>query len=985
MTDLATLAIEIRTDGSARATRDLHNVERASKQTEKAVDSLSLAVNALKRLMALGVGIQGISGFLQMADTMQSLRTQVKFVTGSLAELNKVQAELFEISQRTRSSLESTTQLYVKTSRALKDYGVSQRQVLQFTETINKAMAVGGVGAQEQASALMQLSQALGSGRLQGDEFKTIAETAPIILDVVAEYMGKSRAEVKKLASEGKITSALLFNAINSSTEKISEKFKEMPLTFGQAMQQMQNAAMKFVGDLDSAKGISSLLAQGISFLAENFTILAKAIGYATVAYVAYNAASFASNFRQASGGIGILAASFGKLTTMIRGAIVAMMANPFGAIAVAITATAFAFDAFISDVKIGASTLDATWGDAAIGVWNDFKDVVSDTANWFSEQWDKALSSASGDFDSLAGVAISAVSLIFISIKRMINSIIGLFWGGYKAVVVIWDNFPAALENLAVVAFNGLVSIAESGINALIDLLKTPIELLNTASRMFGGGNIVDTSGWTVPLDKFKLTASKQAQETGQAISEAFNQGLTFDYIGAGADGVMAYLKDAAVRGNITRKLEENTKGALPDGSNNPLTKTGTDSGKGKGKQGQDSLNEWRNYYNELERASADTWTKIALEEQRSMREMLEKAKKANVGYEEIEKAKALIAERYHKERMEIAEKYVPSLKYERELTENLKQIDQLQKGNLITAEQAGNAKLALGEKYNPLLAAQQQYINNLKEIDLLEVKGGLTKPQADIARKQQAVELKDAEWQAWLKIADRSDPFNGLKVGIKEFGDQATDVMGNVSQITGKALNGMTDALTDFVMTGKADFRGLAQSILRDITQMIIKMMIFNSLKAALGGTSFGAALGFAHGGFVGYYTGGLVGFDRGGFTGYGGKYEPAGIVHKGEYVMTKETTSRLGRGFLDQLNYGNPSGFALGGGIGVPSSGKSSINVKIINNGQPVNAKVESQETENGVELTVTLLSKMQDVANAVYSKRQAQDLRAGGVLR
>ncbi|UZV66507.1 tape measure protein [Pasteurella multocida] len=287
MTDIATLAIEIRTNGISRANRDLRSVEQVSQKTEKAVNSLSLAVNTLKRLMALGIGIQGLSGFLQMADTMQSLRAQVKFVTGSLAELNKAQNELFNISQRTRSSLESTTQLYVRTSRALKDYGVSQQQALQFTETINKAMAVGGVGAQEQASALMQLSQALGSGRLQGDEFRTIAETAPIILDVVAEYMGKSRAEVKKLASEGLITSELLFKAISGSTEKINKQFEEMPLTFGQAMQQMQNAALKFVGDLNQSTNATNLLAQGVSFLAENFNTLGAIIGGVMLGHLA--------------------------------------------------------------------------------------------------------------------------------------------------------------------------------------------------------------------------------------------------------------------------------------------------------------------------------------------------------------------------------------------------------------------------------------------------------------------------------------------------------------------------------------------------------------------------------------------------------------------------------------------------------------------------------------------------------------------------
>ncbi|UZV57163.1 tape measure protein [Pasteurella multocida] len=138
MTDIATLAIEIRTNGISRANRDLRSVEQVSQKTEKAVNSLSLAVNTLKRLMALGIGIQGLSGFLQMADTMQSLRAQVKFVTGSLAELNKAQNELFNISQRTRSSLESTTQLYVRTSRALKDYGVSQQKHCSLPKPLTK-------------------------------------------------------------------------------------------------------------------------------------------------------------------------------------------------------------------------------------------------------------------------------------------------------------------------------------------------------------------------------------------------------------------------------------------------------------------------------------------------------------------------------------------------------------------------------------------------------------------------------------------------------------------------------------------------------------------------------------------------------------------------------------------------------------------------------------------------------------------------------
>ncbi|MDE3973208.1 tape measure protein, partial [Glaesserella parasuis] len=291
MTDLATLAIKVTTSGAGKSARDLNNVERAAKRTETATEQLNKCFGRLQALLALsGIG-GGISHLLALADKMQSLRNQVQFVTSSMTEMNQVQKELFEIAQRTRGSLEATTTLYTRSARALKDYGYAQKDILQFTETMNKAMAVGGVSAEAQASALFQLSQALGSGQLQGDEFKTIAESAPIILDVLAEYMGKSRAEVKKLAGEGQLTSKLIFEAFNGSTEKINQKFEQMPLSFGGAMQQMENAFMKFADEQNRTLGITENLAAGISFLAQNFEYLAGVL----LAIAAGNGAKFIS------------------------------------------------------------------------------------------------------------------------------------------------------------------------------------------------------------------------------------------------------------------------------------------------------------------------------------------------------------------------------------------------------------------------------------------------------------------------------------------------------------------------------------------------------------------------------------------------------------------------------------------------------------------------------------------------------------------
>lgn len=219
------------------------------------------------------------------------------------------------------------------------------------------------------------------------------------------------------------------------------------------------------------------------------------------------------------------------------------------------------------------------------------------------------------------------------------------------------------------------------------------------------------------------------------------------------------------------------------------------------------------------------------------------------------------------------------------------------------------------------------------------------------------------------------KSSAVQGVKSGMATIEANVSDVAGNVSNITVSAFNGMSDALTDLVTTGKADFRGLAQSILKDITSMIIKMTIFNSLKAA--------GFGFADGGYVGFATGG--------YTGDGGKYTPAGIVHRGEYVITKEATSRLGRGFLDQLNYGVPKrGFANGGGVGVPNVPSiryqpnhpaANIKVNVINNGEPVEAEVSTKRKGEETEVTVELVRRIADSRIAYH---QRESIRNGGFL-
>lgn len=969
MVTTATLSVNVTANGARTAGNDLSHLARQSSKAEQAVAAVETQLNRMQKLLAIG-GLASLGKqVLDAADKMQSLHSQLKQVTSGMTDYTHAEKALFEISQRTTASLEATTQAFVSTKRALAEMGVTTNQTLKFTETLNKAMAVGGVNAESQKSALLQLSQALGSGVLQGDEFRSIAENAPIILDVVAEYMGKSRAEIKKLASDGKITSKVLFEAISGASGKISAKFDEMPMTFGQAMQQMENAWLKFVDGLNSS-GVMSALAQSVSFLAQHFDVLAKSIGYTIVAYLSWGATSKLANMTQGINALGLLKTGFVGLTTAIRGATVAVLSNPLGALTVAITAAAFAFDAFLSDMTFGASEIGTTWGDVATGVWQDFTSLMSNAAKAVISYWDDATKQTSGFWESALSAVISVAHLIVEAWQQRTNAIIGLFVAGYNAISIIWGDLPNAFSAIGKSAINSLISIIEHGLNYLAQGLSSFLSLFNSASNAVGLGDLFDTSAMQVKLPKLELTEAQNQikSDLSQAMSDAFSR----DYVGETIGGVTGYLQSA---GDRVRK-EKQKNGDYQEGEWAGLKNTPSLDKKGKGnkkakkeKSSEDYRNDWDKYYDDLVNANASAWEKIQYAQDVAMRELEKHLSHGVVKAEEAEKARTLIGQQYAKQRSELAGQYAPEIAYQNKLKEQLQDIQQLEKGGALTTEQAARARQNLGAKYSPLIAAMEEYRQKLAEIEALEKARILTTEQANIART-------DAEYEKWKGTADKADPMNGIRQGWEEWAKTAGNTMEQVANITTQAFDGMADQLTNFVMTGKADFRSFTVSILSDISKMIIKMMILNAVKAAFGGFSGGGLVGSTE--VNGNATYGMGTWATGGYTGNGSKYEPAGIVHKGEYVITKEATARLGHGFLDQLNYGGSTGYATGGLVGgsstvptLPNNAQASknntitITVNVVQNGN-THSQTEGQTSEKEAkQLGKTIEAKVLEV--------------------
>ncbi|THA00309.1 phage tail tape measure protein [Rodentibacter pneumotropicus] len=276
----------------------------------------------------------------------------------------------------------------------------------------------------------------------------------------------------------------------------------------------------------------------------------------------------------------------------------------------------------------------------------------------------------------------------------------------------------------------------------------------------------------------------------------------------------------------------------------------------------------------------------------------------------------------------------------------------------------------------------------NHQLDLEAAKLKIGMT--EENIAKLDDEIaKLKErrAEIQQQNEEA-RGSAMLGFQQGMQTIEDQVSNVAGNISNLTVSAFGTMSDALTDFVMTGKADFSAMAKSIIRDIVQMTARMLFFRAISSAFGGFS---SVNIGSAPVAGAATNMLGLFDSGGYTGDGGKYQPAGIVHRGEYVITKEATARLGRGFLDQLNYGAVRrGFANGGGVGVPrlpqmnyDTGRASgnISVKVINNGEPMEANVTQKQRNGQMEITVEL---MRQIARAESNEVIQQNMRAGGIF-
>ncbi len=251
-----------------------NSVRNGQLQTDKLLGSVKSFVGAY-------LGFQGVSKMIELSDSMVQTTARLNLMNDGLQTTEELQQMIFQSAQRSRQSYMQTADIVAKLGQRAGDAFVSNEETIAFAENLNKAFVIAGASQQETASASLQLTQALGSGVLRGEELNAVFEAAPNVIQTIADYLNVPIGEIRNMASEGLITADIVKNAMLGATESINADFESMPMTWSQVWTMVTNEVIM---------AIQPLL-QFISYLAQNWEALEPIVVGVAGAVVAYGIA----------------------------------------------------------------------------------------------------------------------------------------------------------------------------------------------------------------------------------------------------------------------------------------------------------------------------------------------------------------------------------------------------------------------------------------------------------------------------------------------------------------------------------------------------------------------------------------------------------------------------------------------------------------------------------------------------------------------
>ena len=309
--------------------------EQAARSQDKMNRSMRQGVGAAagleSRLLSLAkayLGLRTAQKFVELTDTFTQTTARLERMNDGLQTTAELQNMIYQAAQRSRGSYQEMADMVGKLGTMAGEAFDSNTELVAFAEQINKQFALAGTSGQGMQAAMLQLTQAMSSGTLRGEELNSILEQAPTITKTIADYLGKTTGEMREMAADGEITAQVVKNAMFAAADETNAAFEKIPLTFGQAWTMAGNAAvkamqpaMKRLTDLlnrdlgkkavngviagfellgRAATGVIDLLAAGAQWVADNWDFVSRVLQFAGGAVLAFAAVSVGAAIIQA-------------------------------------------------------------------------------------------------------------------------------------------------------------------------------------------------------------------------------------------------------------------------------------------------------------------------------------------------------------------------------------------------------------------------------------------------------------------------------------------------------------------------------------------------------------------------------------------------------------------------------------------------------------------------------------------------------------
>lgn len=457
----------------ARMGAQLEEVENQTRRTGGAAESMKSKFMHAAAAVGAALSIKNIIG---LADAMTQTEARLNLITGDLEKTAVLQDQIMASANRSRASYQSTADAVAKMGIMAKDAFNNTDELVAFTELINKQFTIAGASVAGQEAAMMQLTQAMASGVLRGEELNSIFEQAPTIIQTIADHLGVSVGEIRAMAAEGQITAQVVKDAMLSSADEINAQFSAMPYTFSQVWTMMQNILLEAFGPLIQVIGA------GAQWIYENWAAIepvlvgvATAVAILTAAYLVHTAATWLQ-------------------VEANRALIISLLSNPILWIAVAIGILVGMIYKWIQSV----GGLRNAWNLCTLALivgWNAVKLAFFVGVYWVMDLvaklqlcWQKAGVAIANFMGNMKVSVLTILQNMINGAIDLINKFIGLLnklpGVNIEAIEHVTFAATAAAENEAAKAaraeelanFEAELAAAKAGRDAHIDSLKTEL-----------------------------------------------------------------------------------------------------------------------------------------------------------------------------------------------------------------------------------------------------------------------------------------------------------------------------------------------------------------------------------------------------------------------------------------------------------------------------------------------------------------------------